>query len=59
MEQRIDHMKYLEGMEEYDIILKSPGIPFRNIDISKLENKTKVNTEDFLKAIDERLKVML
>lgn len=27
--------------------------------MSKLENKTKVNTEDFLKAIDERLKVML
>ncbi len=27
--------------------------------MSKLENKTKVNTEDFLKAIDERLKAML
>ncbi|MCD7742005.1 MAG: NADP-dependent isocitrate dehydrogenase [Ruminococcus sp.] len=27
--------------------------------LSKLENKTKVNTEDFLKAVDERLKAML
>ncbi|MGM9936450.1 MAG: NADP-dependent isocitrate dehydrogenase [Candidatus Ornithomonoglobus sp.] len=27
--------------------------------MSQLENKTKVNTEDFLKAIDERLKVMI
>ncbi|MCD8094769.1 MAG: NADP-dependent isocitrate dehydrogenase [Ruminococcus sp.] len=27
--------------------------------ISKLENKTKVNTEDFLKAVDERLKALL
>lgn len=27
--------------------------------MSQLENKTKVNTEDFLKAIDERLKAML
>ncbi|MGN0633336.1 MAG: NADP-dependent isocitrate dehydrogenase [Oscillospiraceae bacterium] len=27
--------------------------------LSTLENKTKVNTEDFLKAVDERLKVML
>lgn len=27
--------------------------------LSTLENKTKVNTEDFLKAVDERLKAML
>ena len=27
--------------------------------LSTLENKTKVNTEDFLKAVDERLKEML
>ncbi|MBR1561783.1 MAG: NADP-dependent isocitrate dehydrogenase [Ruminococcus sp.] len=27
--------------------------------LSKLENKTKVNTEDFLKAVDERLKALL
>ena len=27
--------------------------------LSKLENKQKVNTEDFLKAVDERLKAML
>ncbi|HCB95516.1 MAG TPA: NADP-dependent isocitrate dehydrogenase, partial [Ruminococcus sp.] len=27
--------------------------------ISSLENKKKVNTEDFLKAIDERLKATL
>ena len=27
--------------------------------LSKLPNKTKVNTEDFLKAVDERLKAML
>ena len=27
--------------------------------MSKLENKTKVDTEGFLKAVDERLKAML
>ena len=27
--------------------------------LSTLENKKKVNTEDFLKAVDERLKPML
>ncbi|MBP3271299.1 MAG: NADP-dependent isocitrate dehydrogenase, partial [Ruminococcus sp.] len=27
--------------------------------LSKLENKQKVNTEDFLKAVDERLKKLL
>lgn len=40
--------KYLEKMEEYDIILKSPGISFKNIDISKFEDKIFSQLELFL-----------
>ena len=40
--------KYLEGIQEYDIIMKSPGISFKNIDISKFENKITSQLELFL-----------
>lgn len=31
--------RYLDGIEKFDIIMKSPGISFKNVDISKFENK--------------------
>ena len=40
--------EYLNNLEEYDIILKSPGISFKNIDISKFENKISSQLELFL-----------
>ena len=40
--------KYLEEMEQYDIILKSPGISFKNIDISKFKDKISSQLELFL-----------
>ena len=40
--------RYLEGIEEYDIILKSPGISFKNIDISKFKEKISSQLELFL-----------
>ena len=40
--------KYLEGIEEYDIIMKSPGISFKNVDISKFQDKITSQLELFL-----------
>ena len=39
---------YLENLEQYDIILKTPGISFKDLDISKLENKITSQLELFL-----------
>ena len=46
--QFITGNKYLEKIENYDIILKSPGISFKNIDISKFEDKISSQLELFL-----------
>ena len=43
---------YLNGIEEYDIILKAPGISLKNIDISKFENKITSQLELFLEFIN-------
>ena len=40
--------EYLEGINQYDIILKSPGISFKNIDISKFKDKISSQLELFL-----------
>ena len=37
--------KYLEDLNDYDIIMKSPGISFAKIDIKKYENKIKSQLE--------------
>ena len=37
--------KYLENLNEYDIIMKSPGISFVGIDISSYKNKIKSQLE--------------
>lgn len=39
---------YLDNLDNYDIILKAPGVSFKNIDISKFENKITSQLELFL-----------
>ncbi len=43
---------YLNGINEYDIILKAPGISLKDIDISKFENKITSQLELFLEFIN-------
>ena len=43
---------YLNGIEEYDLIIKAPGISFKDIDISKFENKITSQLELFLEFFD-------
>ena len=40
---------YLNGIEEYDIIMKAPGISFKGMDISKFKNKINSQCELLLK----------
>lgn len=42
---------YLNAIEEYDLILKAPGISLKDIDISKFENKITSQLELFLEYI--------
>ncbi len=44
--------KYLNGIEEYDVIIKAPGISLKDIDISKFENKITSQLELFLQFVD-------
>ena len=43
-----EETEYLNGLEKYDVIMKSPGISFKNIDISKFENKINSQLQLFL-----------
>lgn len=43
---------YLNGIEEYDLIIKAPGISFKDIDISKFKDKITSQLELFLKYAD-------
>lgn len=43
---------YLNGIEEYDVILKAPGISFKNIDISKFQNKITSQLQLLLEFVD-------
>ncbi len=43
---------YLNGIEEYDLILKAPGISLKDIDISKIKDKISSQLELFLEFID-------
>jgi len=44
----IEESEYLNIIEDYDIIIKSPGISFKNIDISKFKNKITSQLQLFL-----------
>ncbi len=43
---------YLNGIEEYDLIIKAPGISFKGMDISKFEDKITSQLELFLEYFD-------
>lgn len=43
---------YLNGIEEYDLILKAPGISLKDVDISKFQNKITSQLELFLEFFD-------
>jgi UDP-N-acetylmuramoylalanine--D-glutamate ligase len=43
---------YLLGIEQYDLILKAPGISLKDIDISNFENKITSQLELFLEFFD-------
>lgn len=43
---------YLNGIEEYDLILKAPGISLKDVDISKFENKIISQLQLFLEFMD-------
>ena len=44
--------KYLEGLENYDIIMKSPGISFVTVDTEKIKDKIKSELELLLEFFD-------
>ncbi len=43
---------YLNGIEEYDLIIKAPGISLKDVDISRFEEKITSELELFLKYVD-------
>ena len=43
---------YLNGIEEYDLIIKAPGISLKDIDLSDFEEKIKSQLELFLEFVD-------
>lgn len=43
---------YLNGIEEYELIIKAPGISLKNINISNFENKITSQLELFLEFIE-------
>lgn len=43
---------YLKELEQYDVIMKTPGLSFKNIDTSKFIDKIKSQLELFLEFID-------
>ena len=43
---------YLKAIEEYDIILKTPGLSFKNIDITNFQDKITNQLELFLEYIE-------
>lgn len=44
--------EYLNNLENYDIIMKTPGLSFKDIDISKFKNKIKSQLELFLEFVN-------
>lgn len=48
----VSQEKYLKNLEEYDIIMKTPGLSFKNIDTSKFIHKIKSQLELFLEFVN-------
>lgn len=48
----VEESQYLQGLENYDIIMKTPGISFANINTSKFHHKIKSQLELFLEFVD-------
>lgn len=46
---------YLEAMKEYDVIMKTPGQSFRDVDLTGLREKVTSQTELFLKYGKEKI----
>ncbi len=44
--------QYLNGLEEYDIILKTPGLSFKNKDITNFQEKVTNQLQLFLQFVD-------
>ena len=44
--------KYLKELEKYDVIMKTPGLSFKDIDTSKFIDKIKSQIELFLEFVD-------
>lgn len=43
---------YLNGIEEYDLIIKAPGISLKNVDLSLIKDKITSQLELFLEYVD-------
>ena len=48
----VEQDKYLKNLEQYDILMKTPGLSFKGIDTSKFINKIKSQLELFLEFVD-------
>ena len=44
--------EYLNGIEEYDLVIKTPGISFKNLDISKFQSKITNQLELLFEFVD-------
>lgn len=44
--------KYLDNLAQYDVIMKSPGVSFRDVDVSSFANKIYSQLELFLENFD-------
>jgi len=50
--QILPQEQYLKGLEEFDVIMKTPGLSFKDIDTSKFIDKIKSQIELFLEFVD-------
>ncbi len=48
----VDQGEYLKNLEQYDVIMKTPGLSFKNIDTSKFIDKIKSQLELFLEFVN-------
>ena len=48
-------VNYLDAMKDYDVIMKTPGISFKDLDLTNIEGKITSQTELFLKYGKEKI----